>query len=148
MILFFLLVTDIFIFLVEEGDRIAQLVIEKIETPAVVEVDVCDVYSYLLYLTDAIHRTSRQPCAGQMGLAQREGMLLFDLLPKACCTVISRPCRMWLRPLLIIWASYLGNTSESACTTIYADEDNRTNEASRRTIKFQVGVELINCCLV
>jgi dUTPase len=26
---------------VEEGDRIAQLVIEKIETPSIVEVDVC-----------------------------------------------------------------------------------------------------------
>ena len=29
--------------LVEEGDRIAQLVIERIETPSVVEVDVCAV---------------------------------------------------------------------------------------------------------
>jgi hypothetical protein len=27
--------------LVEEGDRVAQLVIERIETPSVVEVDVC-----------------------------------------------------------------------------------------------------------
>ncbi len=27
--------------LVEEGDRVAQLVIEKIETPSVIEVDVC-----------------------------------------------------------------------------------------------------------
>ena len=26
---------------VEQGDRIAQLVIEKIETPSIVEVDVC-----------------------------------------------------------------------------------------------------------
>ena len=70
--------------------------------------------AYLLHLTDAIHRISRKPCAGQVGLAQREDMLLFDLLPKTCWTVISRPCLMWLRPLLIIWVSYLGNTSERA----------------------------------
>ena len=30
---------------VEEGDRVAQLVIEKIETPSVLEVDVCRIYS-------------------------------------------------------------------------------------------------------
>ncbi len=37
--------------LVEEGDRIAQLVIEKIETPAVVEVNVCDVHVLQSFLT-------------------------------------------------------------------------------------------------
>jgi len=37
-------------YIVEEGDRVAQLVIEKIETPSVVEVDVCGVHDLLSFL--------------------------------------------------------------------------------------------------
>ena len=36
--------------LVEESDRVAQLVIERIETPSVVEVDVCVVQAHLFPL--------------------------------------------------------------------------------------------------
>lgn len=32
--------------LVEEGDRIAQLIIEKISTPEVLEVDVCSIETF------------------------------------------------------------------------------------------------------
>ena len=67
--------------IVEEGDRVAQLVIEKIETPSVVEVDVCGIH--VLYSSiDIVLRISRQPSAGKMALAQQEDILLFSSLPK------------------------------------------------------------------
>ena len=96
--------------------------------------------AYLLYLTDVILRISMQPCAGKVGLAQREDMVLFDLLPKPRCIVILRPCRMWLRSLLIIWVSYLDNSSESACTTIYvANNVHNTHVTNHRNGCLRVG---------
>jgi hypothetical protein len=67
-------------------------VIEKIETPAVLEVDVCDTYILpnLPCFIDAVLRISRQPSVAQTVLALRVDMGLFDSLPETPSGVISK----------------------------------------------------------
>jgi hypothetical protein len=66
--------------IVEEGDRVAQLVIEKIETPSVVEVDVRGVYilhSFLVSLTSFSGSRSNPPRGKRLWLDRR-----------TCCSLV------------------------------------------------------------
>lgn len=75
--------------LVEEGDRIAQLVIERIETPSVVEVDVCVVQAHIHCLLTDIHlRTSKQPFVVLVDSVRQVGMGLFSPQLNACYPAI------------------------------------------------------------
>ncbi len=66
--------------LVEEGDRVAQLVIERIETPSVVEVDVCVVQAshHVPLLIDIYLRTSRLRFVVQTDSVRQVDMELFS----------------------------------------------------------------------
>jgi hypothetical protein len=57
-------------------------VIEKIETPSVVEVDVCGFYILCTFhgIIDTLLRISRQPSVVQMASVQQEDTMAFDSL--------------------------------------------------------------------
>lgn len=54
----------------EEGDRVAQLIIEKIYTPDVMEVDVCIIFSCLIHYLK-LYRISKKLCEEQAASALR-----------------------------------------------------------------------------
>ena len=66
--------------------------IEKIETPAVVEVDVCDIYILSTFRASiyVVLRISRQPSVAQMVSVLRVDMGLFDSLLETPSSVISK----------------------------------------------------------
>jgi hypothetical protein len=67
-------------------------VIEKIETPSVVEVDVCGAHVLQSSLIDIFLRISRLPFAEKAALAQQEDMVLFNSLAEDLAPLCVKPC--------------------------------------------------------